>query len=405
MWNVIVKSCKLMAGLAVPLILSHVYPLQPLPSNLKVQGFSVEHVLRNLRPTSIETLATTAGIAVDYASLETSSERRFVGIKGSESVYVIQEDDLEKGIVLDRYGNLYSGILSSAEKDWQFEAYTGPGRPLGFHVLHDTGKTRGRVIICNALMGLLSLDLNTKHLSVLSNTYDVGDTVMSISYANDLDVDISRSVIYFTDSASIPPALNRDLFYDTMKSYVLSALSGRGTGKLLQYDIIHGRTTLLMDNLYFANGVAVSDSGDYILVAETSAMRITKYYVANKTSKVLIDGLPGYPDGLCRSKDGTFWVAIIAPCKKHSLVFEIFRSPKPVRWAISWILEFLNRFVNIPKLPKLGMILKIDGETGNIIRVLIDRGKRVSGVSGVHEQNGTLYLGHLQHEYITMIHL
>jgi hypothetical protein len=61
--------------------------------------------------------------------------------------------------------------------------------------------------------------------------------------------------------------------------------------------------------------------------------------------------------------------------------------------------------VNIPKLPKLGMILKIDGETGNIIRVLIDRGKRVSGVSGVHEQNGTLYLGHLQHEYITMIHL
>ena len=376
--------------LVVSLILAGIFsePLhQPLPSNLNVQN--VDTVIQNLHPDSN---------ILEARETFTSFGRWFRGIQGPESIHVVDNGGgIVKGFVLDRYGYLYSGNFSSGEV--HLEAYVGPGRPLGFHVLHD-GKT---VIICNALIGLMSLDLDTKHLSVLSNGYTTRGKHVPLSYANDLDIDEERSALYFTDSTNIPPALNRLGFYDTMKSYMLSALSGRATGALLRYDMNQGTTRLLMEGLHFANGVAVSDSGDYVLVAETSAMRLMKYHVGNGSSEVLIDSLPGYPDGLCRSHDGTFWVAIVIPCVRPTLTFQLLKSPAPIRWILSWLFSSVGDLV---KLPKMGMVLKINGETGEILRVLLDEtGEHVAGVSGVYEYNDTLYFGHLQYDYITSVKL
>ena len=167
-----------------------------------------------------------------------------------------------------------------------------------------------------------------------------------------------------------------------------------------------GETTLLMSNLHFANGVAVSESGDYVLVAETSALRVVKYFVSNGSSEILIDSLPGYPDGLCRSEDGTFWVALIVPCTSRSFMFQVLKSPSPVRWILSWIFSMFGEILRLPKLPKAGIVLQVNGETGMIMRALVDnKGDMVSGVSGVYEHNGTLYLGHLQYDYVTSVTL
>lgn len=381
-------ALRTLSILVVSLILAYMIsePLhQPLPSNLYVQN--VDNVIQNLNP------ATTI---LEAGETFTSFGRWFRGIQGPESIHVVDDSDgIVKGFVLDRYGYLYSANFSSGEV--QLEAYVGPGRPLGFHVLHE------HVIICNSLIGLMSFHLDTKHLSVLSNGYTTQGKHVPLSYANDLDIDEERSALYFTDSTNIPPALNRLGFYDTMKSYMLSALSGRATGALLRYDLNLGMTTLLMDGLHFANGVAVSDSGDYVLVAETSAMRVVKYYVGNGSSEVLIDSLPGYPDGLCRSHDGTFWVAIVIPCVRPTLTFQLLKSPAPIRWILSWLFSSIGDLV---RLPKMGMVLQINGENGEILRVFLDEtGEHVAGVSGVYEHNDTLYFGHLQYDYITSVKL
>jgi len=377
--------------LAVSLVVAYLLSLgqrQPLPSNLTVDVLDTG--MKYLHPRSLE-----SRVSHNFGSLV---KRLFTGIQGPESMYVLDDGGQAKGFVMDRYGYLYSGDIQTGEA--HMEAYTGPGRPLGFQVL---GKT---VIICNALIGLVSFDLETKKISVLSNGYTVQGIHEPVSYANDLDVDEAASVVYFTDSAKIPPALNRHGFYDTMKSYMLSTLSGRATGALLRYDMELGETTLLMSNLHFANGVAVSELGDYVLVAETSALRVVKYFVSNGSSEILIDSLPGYPDGLCRSEDGTFWVALIVPCTSRSFAFQVLKSPSPVRWILSWIFSMFGEILRLPKLPKAGIVLQVNGETGMIMRALVDnKGDMVSGVSGVYEHNGTLYLGHLQYDYVTSVTL
>ena len=65
-----------------------------------------------------------------------------------------------------------------------------------------------------------------------------------------------------------------------------------------------------------------------------------------------------------------------------------------------------GEILRLPKLPKAGIVLQVNGETGMIMRALVDnKGDMVSGVSGVYEHNGTLYLGHLQYDYVTSVTL
>ena len=69
-----------------------------------------------------------------------------------------------------------------------------------------------------------------------------------------------------------------------------------------------------MADLWFANGVAMGPGGDYVLVVETNGFRILRKWLKGpKTGEVdvLIDKLPGYPDGMSRASDGNFWVCLV----------------------------------------------------------------------------------------------
>ena len=50
------------------------------------------------------------------------------------------------------------------------------------------------------------------------------DRAARINYPNDLEIDPIKGAIYFTDSSTVPPALNAAGFYDTLWSYILTAL-------------------------------------------------------------------------------------------------------------------------------------------------------------------------------------
>jgi sugar lactone lactonase YvrE len=83
---------------------------------------------------------------------------------------------------------------------------------------------------------------------------------------------------------------------------------------LLRYDPATKTTTVLLSDLYFANGVALSQHEDFVLVNETYRFRITRYWLKGERagkSEVFVDNLPGYPDNITSNRRGTFWLALV----------------------------------------------------------------------------------------------
>jgi sugar lactone lactonase YvrE len=48
----------------------------------------------------------------------------------------------------------------------------------------------------------------------------------------------------------------------------------------LKYTPRDGSTAVLASNMYFPNGVALSEDGTFVAVAETTSMRVRRVYVA-----------------------------------------------------------------------------------------------------------------------------
>jgi hypothetical protein len=163
-----------------------------------------------------------------------------------------------------------------------------------------------------------------------------------------------------------------------------------------------------VDNLWFANGVALAKDDSYVLVVETSSKRVWKVHLTGEkagTKSVLIDGLPGYPDGITRStlssgkNADTFWIAIIVG--ESPILKLINKGGKHARWLASWLLQILP-----PPVKPFGMVIKVSGETGHVLKVYRDsKGKVISGISGVQEVNGKLWMGHLSGDYVSYIEL
>ncbi|MCB0261330.1 MAG: SMP-30/gluconolactonase/LRE family protein, partial [Calditrichaeota bacterium] len=88
------------------------------------------------------------------------------------------------------------------------------------------------------------------------------------------------------------------------------------------------QTRILLDSLYFANGVAVSPDQQFVLVNETWKYRVRRYWLAGDRagqSDIFIDRLPGFPDGIsCNGKD-RFWLALASP--RNPLVDKLAQQP------------------------------------------------------------------------------
>lgn len=102
------------------------------------------------------------------------------------------------------------------------------------------------------------------------------------------------------------------LVLSNFRNYISVILSGDKTGRLMKYDPQSKRVDVLLGNLSFPNGVALSQNGDFLLVAETSECRVMRYWL--RTSKAgsfeVFAQLPGFPDNIKRSPRGGFWVGI-----------------------------------------------------------------------------------------------
>lgn len=334
------------------------------------------------------------------------AHRLFDGVvHSSETVVVSPGGNLT---LLDKYGYVYEAEPASKAPNAVFpdefvldlppRAYVGPGRPLGFHY-----DAHGNLIICDSLKGLTMLEKDTNRLVVLSNRVSPDSPIQPNSplvYVNDLDISHQDGTIYFTDSQSIPTGPSPDgSFYDTFRSYLLGLYSGAFTGRLLRYTPSTGRTEVLVEGLWYANGVALGPGEEWVAVVETSRLRLMRHWLKGPkagTTEVLIDRLPGFPDGVSRAPDGNLWVAVVAPVMP---IVKLLRFK-----ALRTIMAYLPPWAR-PRIPSWGAALKITPD-GQPLRWLMDTdGAKVAFVSSITEHGGRLYFGNVRQHYVSYVDL
>lgn len=93
--------------------------------------------------------------------------------------------------------------------------------------------------------------------------------------------------------------------------------------RLIHYDIKTKKNTVLIDDLLFANGVALADDEEFVLVVETGRSCVHRYYLKGPkkgTRDIFIDGLPGLPDNINSDGQGGYFFPLIAPRDEYTPV-------------------------------------------------------------------------------------
>jgi len=195
------------------------------------------------------------------------------------------------------------------------------------------------------------------------------------------DVDIAEDgTIYFSDASS------KFSFDNTLDDL----MEHRPNGRLLAYDPKTKTTRLLLDKLYFANGIAVSPDQTYVLVNETGAYRTMRCWLTGERkgeAEIFIDNLPGFPDGVSAGGKEMFWLALVSPRKAD---VDTILMPRPyLRKVLMRLPEAIR-----PKAENYAFVLGLDRE-GNVIHNLQGPDATIVQISSVQEHEGMLYLGSL----------
>lgn len=275
---------------------------------------------------------------------------------------------------VDASGRVYGGVADgrilrfSADGRQETFADTG-GRPLGLH--WDEG---GNLLVCDAWQGLLTIDPSGNVRPLVT---EVGGT--PLMFTDDLET-APDGTIWFTDATS----------RFRQPDWKLDLLENRPNGRLLAYDPTTGRARVYAGGLYFANGVAVDPEGRFVLVNETSRYRVRRFWIAGERAgqdEVLIDNLPGFPDGISTGTGGVFWIAVASP--RNALVDRAS--------ALPWLRRVFVRLPTFlqPKPEHVAHVIGVDAD-GRVVHDLRDpAGSAIATVTSVQERNGRLYLGSL----------
>jgi sugar lactone lactonase YvrE len=235
------------------------------------------------------------------------------------------------------------------------------------------------LIVADAIKGLLAVN----DAGEIETLY-VGTRDEPLGFADDLDI-ARDGMIYFSDAS--------DKFGPN--AYLLDMLEGRPHGRLLKYDPATKQVTKLLGDLHFANGIALSQNEDFLLVNETYRFRIVRYWLTGEragTSEVFIDNLPGYPDNITSNRKGTFWLALFTIRNDDADKL----SPRPF---VKSMLAKLPAFM-WPKPQPYAFVIELD-ESGKVKGSYQDpTGRHLSEITSAFERGGYLYLGSLHNDRI-----
>ena len=278
-----------------------------------------------------------------------------------------------EGIAIDAQDRIYAGfddgrIMRTKIDGGDPELFADTeGRPLG--MVFDKS---GNLLVADAKKGLLSIS-STGAITVLSTEVDGSP----FRCTNDVDV-AANGTIYFTDASRKFPLSN----------YKADLIEHQPNGRLLAYDPATKTTRLVLDNLHFANGVAVSPDQSFVLVNETGRYQIHRVWLTGPRqgqSEIFIENLPGFPDGLDSNGRDRFWLALVTP--RDTTLDKLLPYPF-VRKAVLRLPRFMQ-----PAPKRYSFVLGLD-QHGRVVENLQNGDPGCyAQIANAVEHNGALYFG------------
>jgi len=287
-------------------------------------------------------------------------------------------------IAIDAEGFVYTGTADGTIKKISRQgevttfANTG-GHPLGLDFDAD-----GNLLVAEPYSGLLLVNPQGE-VTTLVTEFE-GEKLGLLD-----DVKVARDGwVYFTEASRKYP----------LDKFQLDFLEARANGRLLRYDPNTGTTELVLDQLYFANGLAFSADQDFIVVAETSRYRLTRYWLAGPRAgerEIFLDNLPGLPDTISSNGQGTIWVAY------YSIRDRLIDGLQPYPWIKGLLAKLPTEL--LPKPKSYSLVVAYD-ENGQVLQSLHDTdGKNLGNITSVEEYNGELYMGSLTGDAVGVLPL
>ena len=299
-------------------------------------------------------------------------------------------------VILDEDDNLYCGsrhgeIIRFFAPDYtRQEVYARiGGQPLGM-----TFDDKRNLFVCVGGMGLYRVTSDRKVEKVTDETNRSLLSVVDDSrlrLADDLDI-APDGRIFFSEAT---------VRYE-MHEWPTDSLEGRGNGRIICYDPRNGKTTTMLRNLVFPNGIVIASDKQSILFAESWNCSIKRFWFdgprAGKVEYVIRD-LPGYPDNINRASDGNYWLALMG---MRSPSFDLAMRKPAFRRRMSKQLpgdEWLAPNINT------GCIVKFN-EAGEILDVMWDEGGvNHPMITSMREHRGYLYIGGISNNRIGRLKL
>ncbi|CAK9148585.1 unnamed protein product [Ilex paraguariensis] len=251
------------------------------------------------------------------------------------------------------------------------------GRPLGIVLGH-----HDEVVIADADKGLLKVAAD----GVPELLTDEAD---GLKFRLTDAVDIAHDgMMYFTDAS----------YKYSNSEAVWDLLEGRPHGRLMRYDPTTQHTTVLVRDLYFANGVVVSPDQNFVVFCETPMRRCKKYYLHGETKgsvDMFVDNLPGMPDNIRFDGEGHYWIAIFS---EPTYIWSLGQKYPFFRKVMAIILRYIGR----PHMGKNAGAFAVDLQ-GNPIAHYYD--PALSMISSGIKIKDHLYCGSVANSYILRLNL
>jgi len=292
------------------------------------------------------------------------------------------------------------------------------GRPLGMDF-----DRWGFLMVADPYRGLVRVDVETGKTGIVLPPEQLVDGLPNLLMNA---VAVSRkvdNVVYLSSSSS------HFNFTDGVYEFLVS-----GTGRLLKHDMDSETTQVLMDNVGFSNGIALSPDEDYILVVESATSRIWKYGLSGADAgkkELFADDLPGVPDNIRSNGKGGYLVGMtkvhqpedevmllkrvraFAPLargfarlmKLSQILFEFLDSVVPNQRfkMVTHQIGHLKHTTKSLTSTKYGLLLELDGQ-GRITKSWHSPDGSVQSVcDGYLHTDGYIYLGSPYNEYMARV--
>jgi sugar lactone lactonase YvrE len=320
-------------------------------------------------------------VRVAPVAWEPGPNRGLTGLLANQETLKVTPIDVKavgpEDVTLGPDGMLYTGLLdgrivkmpASPGAGAMEDVVNTGGRPLGLQF-----DASGNLIVADAFKGLISVAPD-KSIRVLTDSV-AGQKMI---FVDDLDI-AADGTIWFSDAS------RRFDLHDN----VLDFYEGQTTGRLLSYNPSTGETRVHIDNLGFANGVALGPDDAYVLINETMRYRTKRLWLKGpKEGQVdtFIEHLPAFVDNVSYDDNGIFWIAMVLP---RSDDLDSLAGQPLLRTMLIRVDEVFG--MPLPTPEPVGWVIGVN-EAGEVVHSLRTTSGSYATVTSVNRFGDKLYLG------------